>query len=986
VDNPSTSQTVVVEVTVWRSVSNPDALYLSTRVEGGGWRTEDTALDMSERSRSGSFHQSNAIRLEVALEGGATAGVEVTVWRSVANPAAIYVSTRADEGSWRTENTALDMSALSRSRNFHQSNAVRVEVEVGNLIPEFPAPGTLTRIPSLNATVVDLRLYERPIESSHPDERIYTTTFEQLTTRAIAWELKLVHPPRSSPVEYDIETSIYRSDGSVLAQFTTDGLIEPGWTNSRHGHGWGYAAPANWQPGTYHTVLWVEGEIIAGRSFEIIDRQIPETRAFAALRDGLEWAEGPLSHDSQVALLALAGLLDADPELAETVAALSWVRQGPRGEGLWTMQQLVALAREDVPLARRVAAFPWLADGVTAEEWLGLRDLALLAGAGDTATRLAAGLQWTGDSIDASERRGLSYLRTIAGQDQWLEQIAAYPWVVDDLTDAEQGLLWNLDRLAVGDSHLGNLLLKFPWMQDDITENERWLFWNLRELAVVYPDLADLVLAFPWVQDDVTVDERWTVRYLRELAVVYPDLADLVLAFPWVQDNITADERWAVRHLQELTVANPDLAGMLATYPWVQDDITVEERWTVRNVRELAVASPDFAGMVATYPWIQDDITSRERWTVRDLSDFAAEHLQFAETVGEFAWLQDGLTREEAGTVRHLRELAGAGAGSIVGMPFLQALSPAGAAATNALRNLALWAPEALPAILEHPAISDGITEDEAPIVSTLWGVQRTNPDLIETLLDPAQVMREERIIELPYSGEVTLTIIRTAKGQARTMDLVEDAVRSVEELMQAPLPRGQVTYLFEEAITTTFFGTHFGTHIALSPKVDSGGFSKAQAFRPIVHEAAHYYWAGNIAWINEGVANLLETVVDGSFEDLPERDRVFPCPYARRISDLEDAGPQQRSLEFRCSYSLGFRLFRDLYRELGEDFWDGLRLLYQKSQVDDDSDDCSGTRLRACHVEAAFKAGATDEAITAVDKVFDFWYEKRDPPPATPE
>ncbi len=915
-DDPSTSQTVVVEVTVWRSVSNPDALYLSTRVEGGGWRTEDTPLDMSERSRSGSFHQSNAIRLEVALEGGATAGVEVTVWRSVSNPERLYVSTRADEGSWRTENTALDMSALSRSRNFHQSNAVRVEVEVGSPIPEFPAPGTLTRIPSLNAAVLDLRLYERPTGSFHPEERIYATTFDQLTTRLVGWELKLVHPPRSSRVDFEIETSFYRSDGSILAQLTTASYFEPNWTNSQRGHGWGYAAPANWQPGTYYAVLTIGGEVIGGRSFEIIDRPIPETRAFAELRDTLDWAEGPLSHDSQVALLALAGLLDADPELAESVAVLSWVREGPWGEGLRTLQQLAALAREDVPLARRVAAFPWLADGVNAEEWLGLRDLALLAGAGETATRLAAGLQWTADGIDPSERQGLSYLRTIARHSPWLEQIAAFPWVVDDMTDAEQGLLWNLDQLAVGDSHLGNLVLAFPWMQDDITENERWLFWNLRELAVVYPDLADLVLAFPWLGDDITEDERWLL-------------------------------------------------------------------W---NVRRLTVEHPPLASLVVNLPWIQDDITSRERWTLRYLADLAVEHPEIAETVGDFAWLQDDLTQEEGWTVRYLAELVDAGAGSIVSMPFLLTLSPAGAAATYALRNLALWAPEALPAILEHPAISDGITEDEAPIVSTLSGVQGTNPDLVKALLDPAQATVEERVIELPESGEVTLTIIRTKPGAERSLDLVESAVRSIEELMAAPLPRRQVTFLFEEAFPTTFFGAHYGTHIALSPKVDSTAMSRKDAFRPIVHEVAHYYWAGHEPWLNEGVAILLETVVDGSFEDLPERDRVFPCPYARRISDLEDAGPQQRSLEFRCSYSLGFRLFRDLYRELGEDFWDGLRLLYEKSQVDDDSDECSGTRLGACHVEAAFKAGATDEAIAAVDKVLDFWYEKRDPAPATPE
>ena len=50
-----------VEVKVWRRVSNPSLLYLSTRPEGGGWRTEDTALDTSALSSSGRFHQSNAI-------------------------------------------------------------------------------------------------------------------------------------------------------------------------------------------------------------------------------------------------------------------------------------------------------------------------------------------------------------------------------------------------------------------------------------------------------------------------------------------------------------------------------------------------------------------------------------------------------------------------------------------------------------------------------------------------------------------------------------------------------------------------------------------------------------------------------------------------------------------------------------------------------------------------------------------------------------
>ena len=127
--------TATVEVTVWRRVSNPSLLYLSTRPEGGNWRTVNTALDMSALSSSGRFHQSNAITVDVPLADGGTATVEVTVWRRVSNPSLLYLSTRPAGGNWRTVNTALDMSALSSSGRFHQSNAVTVDVP----LPDAPS-------------------------------------------------------------------------------------------------------------------------------------------------------------------------------------------------------------------------------------------------------------------------------------------------------------------------------------------------------------------------------------------------------------------------------------------------------------------------------------------------------------------------------------------------------------------------------------------------------------------------------------------------------------------------------------------------------------------------------------------------------------------------------------------------------------------------------------------------------------------------------
>ena len=137
---PVDPATADVEVTVWRRVSNPSLLYLSTRPEGGNWRTENTALDMSALSTSGRFHQSNAILVAVSLAGGGTATVEVTVWRRVSNPSLLYLSTRPEGGRWRTENAALDMSALSTSGRFHQSNAVLVTVTLPDAPPVATPP------------------------------------------------------------------------------------------------------------------------------------------------------------------------------------------------------------------------------------------------------------------------------------------------------------------------------------------------------------------------------------------------------------------------------------------------------------------------------------------------------------------------------------------------------------------------------------------------------------------------------------------------------------------------------------------------------------------------------------------------------------------------------------------------------------------------------------------------------------------------------
>ena len=910
--------TVVVDVTVWRSVANPDNLYVSTRPEGGDWKTENTALDMSGLSRNRRFHQSNAVRVEVPLGGGEAAFVYVTVWRSIANPANLYVSTRAEGGSWRTNNTVLDMSALSGSRDYRQSNAVRVGVQVERGPTNVREPDFRGYIPALDATVVALEFFEAPLALPPLHERVFRTTFDRSVTRYITWHLRLVHAAPAARIDFSIDTTIYRSDGSIAASFVSTSYIDEGWTNSYRSSGWGSATGGFWQPGTYRVELALGGEPIARAGFEVVDQPLPEAGAFAELRETLPWAAAPLDHDYRVALLALGRLHEAEPALAASLASLPWVQAGPSGAGLRALQQLDILARDGVDIGRRVASYDWLADGVGDDEWLALRTLGGLTERNASAGSAAAGAEWIRDRISEDERHALQELEELAG----------------------------------GEPELAGRVAGFRWFQNDITEHERWILSNLTAIARVEPRYPGFLVDLAWFQDGVTEDERRVVWNLKALHETDHQLASLVADLPWFHDDVTEHERWTVWNLKTLHETDPQLAGHVADLPWFQDNVTESERWTVRSLTDLAFVDLQLAGRVAGFRWFRDGITEDERWTVWSLK----------------AWRDQDV--DVLGT-----------------MLFLDTLSPAGAAAAAALSDLSRRFPEGFSRVLGNPAVEDGITEDETAVVSTLSGVYQTNPDLIETLLDPARVLLEERTIELPVSGEAHVTVIRTKAGAGRTMDLIEDAAVALEKLMEEPLPSRQVTFLFEDAVLTTFFGTHWSTHISLSPEVDSTAMSRTRAYNPIVHEVAHYYWRGNAPWVDEGVANLLATVVDGTFEDLPERDAVFPCPYARRISDLESIGPQQRSRQFLCSYSLGERLFRDLYRKLGEDFWDGLRRLYQKSLVDEDSDECEGTSLGACHVEAAFKEGGTPEVLEAVDEVFDFWYEKREPAaePASP-
>ncbi|MCY3918552.1 MAG: cadherin domain-containing protein, partial [Chloroflexi bacterium] len=121
-------QSVSIDVTVWRSVRTGN-IYVSTRPEGERWTTHNTPIDLSNLSSSGRFYQGLPVTVSVDVGGGASANIDVTVWRSV-RTGNIYVSTRPEGERWTTHNTPIDLSNLSRSGRFYQGAPLPVEVKL----------------------------------------------------------------------------------------------------------------------------------------------------------------------------------------------------------------------------------------------------------------------------------------------------------------------------------------------------------------------------------------------------------------------------------------------------------------------------------------------------------------------------------------------------------------------------------------------------------------------------------------------------------------------------------------------------------------------------------------------------------------------------------------------------------------------------------------------------------------------------------------
>ena len=336
---------------------------------------------------------------------------------------------------------------------------------------------------------------------------------------------------------------------------------------------------------------------------------------------------------------------------------------------------------------------------------------------------------------------------------------------------------------------------------------------------------------------------------------------------PWFMDGITETEVEAIDNLASIAQSSESVARLTVDMSWFMDGITEAEVEAIDNLAYIAQSSESVARLTVDMSWFADGVTETESEGIKNLGYIAYDSEATARQLGTMPWFMDGVTETELEAVKYLGYITydnTAAAERIAEMPFLTAIEPVDVAALDALADLAGYREESLQQVLAHPSLAPGITDALTPIVAMLYGVAETNASLIERLLNPASVDMERRSITLPLTGEVDLVLVRTGSGAVRGMDLLEHSVRASEELMGRPFPTRYVGLLYEDAVTEGAAGVNFGTHIAILPEYDVDDGSHEAEFAPfaIAHEVAHYYWRGNAAWIDEGMAEFMASAI----------------------------------------------------------------------------------------------------------------------------
>ncbi len=268
----------------------------------------------------------------------------------------------------------------------------------------------------------------------------------------------------------------------------------------------------------------------------------------------------------------------------------------------------------------------------------------------------------------------------------------------------------------------------------------------------------------------------------------------------------------------------------------------------------------------------------------------------------------------------------------VVGMPFLKSPDATDALAIRGMHRLAREG--VLSSVVGHAAFQDGITDAETTMVAAVGTLHR-DPGEISRMLDPGYASIETMSSATERTPNLKISIVRTgSQSQPWTADAVRDGVEFVEQTMQLPLPTDHVIVLLnDKAVISSYAGTNYGFAVAYLPEYEQrqGTYEWRRLQAGLVHEIAHYYWRGNLDWIDEGLAETVKYM--HGVESGLSQGQLQPLRKDCEAHDLDmlsvwDAS--RSSPQFQCNYYLGQMLFQELLESMDlTEFGAKLRDLY---------------------------------------------------------
>ena len=662
--------------------------------------------------------------------------------------------------------------------------------------------------------------------------------------------------------------------------------------------------------------------------------------------------------------------------LARASQPVFWIlleRQGEQPIPFATPKHLTTIAQADEAAALEIVRMPFLATNTRG------RDPDLLEYLAFVATSSPAGLRWivshprlSGGIMD--QHTATVALLTLEYLDSGAAAaMLALPWVQDgfvwppanprpygylDPTRYEDNMVMRLVDLAFDFRQLYMATINKPWMREPVDATRFALVSDLVGVSWRDKAISLSLIEMPFLESIGNSNaEAATLSNLRAFLKTDSAGAQWLMSLPRLADGIT-DEEAAVVALARLQWRNPSTAELIQSLPWIEDGIGLAELDGVLALQELALASGHVYQALASRPWIQDGISIDEQAAVSKLADLLEN--------GDFRKGEEAVIR-------------------LISMPFLAAVDAADVGALNSLVRLNSGPGQAYVLdLLARPALHGGIRDDQVGIIAVLDFVYRGNPHLVQDLLHPTNVSVQKRVLRLPQGRETVLTVANATSETYRTLDLMAHLMRSQADFMSEATPRRYFAVLV--AKTDDYRGPK------LQPGIRLASPHAAEDTWSLSYVPALDYWLPSYGWVRYGATIFLQSVATDLLKSHLHASLEPLCSLAGSLSELErkmveararnTSTQPSRELEIgrQCEFDLGYKLFLDLYRSLGDEpFRQGFRKLYEMQRDGDYKESCYGEGFSGCVVKAAFIDDADPHHAAIADRIINRWYHGAD-------